>query len=184
MTAKNGRPCKRCGTSEWNKWGHCIRCGKDGDAKYRRENKDKAVESAARWRLTNQETARRQSRDWRENNIERARENDRRWQAENPRTRAAKNHRYRAKKRGGGGSYTASEFTAMCNRYGNRCLRCGRRDLPLTVDHVVPLDLGGTNDISNLQPLCQPCNSSKNNKYIDYRPDAGVLRWLQAKLFG
>ena len=26
MTAKNGKPCKRCGTSEWDRFGGCIRC--------------------------------------------------------------------------------------------------------------------------------------------------------------
>lgn len=184
MTARDGLPCKKCGTSEWDRWSHCVRCGKESDAKYRRENSDKAAESATRWRLANREAGRKRSRDWRRNNTERARENERRWQAENPGKRAAKNHRYKAKKRGSGGSYTAAEFRELCNHYGNRCLRCGRCDLPLTVDHVVPLDLGGTSDISNLQPLCQPCNSSKNNKHIDYRPDAGVFRWIQAKLFG
>lgn len=29
------------------------------------------------------------------------------------------------------------------------------------VDHIVPLKLGGTNDPTNLQLLCKPCNSSK-----------------------
>lgn len=29
------------------------------------------------------------------------------------------------------------------------------------VDHVVPLFKGGTNDESNLQPLCRPCHVDK-----------------------
>lgn len=33
----------------------------------------------------------------------------------------------------------------------------------LTVDHIVPLSQGGTNDHSNLQVLCRPCNSAKHN---------------------
>lgn len=32
---------------------------------------------------------------------------------------------------------------------------------PLTVDHVVPLARGGTNDLANLQVLCKRCNSAK-----------------------
>lgn len=45
-------------------------------------------------------------------------------------------------------------------RDGYRCLECGRTD-DLSVDHIAPLSLGGSNDLSNLQTLCRPCNSRK-----------------------
>jgi 5-methylcytosine-specific restriction enzyme A len=47
-----------------------------------------------------------------------------------------------------------------------QCQSCGKTDLQtkLTVDHIVALTLGGSNDISNLQTLCHSCNSRKNNK--------------------
>jgi 5-methylcytosine-specific restriction endonuclease McrA len=67
--------------------------------------------------------------------------------------------------------------------YGGRCLCCGRNDVTLTVDHIVPLVMGGSNDISNIQPLCRSCNCSKQAKNIDYRPDKGIKRWIQRKLF-
>jgi len=38
-------------------------------------------------------------------------------------------------------------------------------------DHVLPVSKGGTSYISNIQPLCQPCNSGKKDKHIDYRPE-------------
>lgn len=41
-----------------------------------------------------------------------------------------------------------------------RCRRCGTtRDL--TVDHRVPLALGGSNNLANLQTLCRRCNTAK-----------------------
>jgi|SRR5579871_5893052 len=47
---------------------------------------------------------------------------------------------------------------------GFRCRACGRGSddgVKLVVDHVVPVDWGGTSDISNLQPLCTECNQGK-----------------------
>ncbi len=55
------------------------------------------------------------------------------------------------------GHYTAAEFKALCEKYGNVCLRCGDKDAPLTPDHVIPLS------------LCRRCNSRKNMKIVDYR---------------
>ena len=48
------------------------------------------------------------------------------------------------------------------------CLCCNRRR-KLTADHVIPVSKGGTSYISNIQPLCQPCNSSKGTKTTDFR---------------
>lgn len=44
------------------------------------------------------------------------------------------------------------------------CQSCGRED-ELTVDHIKPKSLGGTNEILNLQLLCKTCNQRKANKY-------------------
>lgn len=52
--------------------------------------------------------------------------------------------------------------------HGDVCLRCGS-DEHITLDHVVPVSRGGKNTISNLQPLCRSCNSTKGTKTIDYR---------------
>lgn len=48
------------------------------------------------------------------------------------------------------------------------CKMCGKifyeasRDC--TVDHIIPRHLGGTNAMTNLQILCQSCNSKKKAK--------------------
>ena len=34
----------------------------------------------------------------------------------------------------------------------------------MTIDHIKPKSLGGSNDLSNYQPMCEPCNSRKGNK--------------------
>lgn len=50
----------------------------------------------------------------------------------------------------------------------NKCLCCNSRT-KLTIDHIVPVSMGGLHDIKNIQPLCNSCNSSKSTKTIDYR---------------
>lgn len=78
-------------------------------------------------------------------------------------------HRRRVLVAQNGGDYTLKEWQELCDRYEDHCLACGKDDVLLTVDHVIPVSMGGSNDISNLQPLCQSCNSSKGTKVIDYR---------------
>jgi len=53
-----------------------------------------------------------------------------------------------------------------------RCRACGRSaddDVKLTVDHIQPVDWGGTNDMSNLITLCEECNRGKK-AWIDSVP--------------
>jgi len=42
---------------------------------------------------------------------------------------------------------------------------------PLTVDHIQPKSLGGSDDLSNLQPMCCLCNWSKGNGINPARPN-------------
>jgi 5-methylcytosine-specific restriction endonuclease McrA len=65
-------------------------------------------------------------------------------------------------------SFTKSEFKTLCNQHGNVCLRC-RKKRVLVADHVIPLALGGKNDITNIQPLCRKCNGIKCVDSTDYR---------------
>ena len=78
----------------------------------------------------------------------------------------------RARKRQIPGSYSAEQWIALKERYGNRCLCCGKHEpeVVLTVDHVVPITHPeSSGEIGNIQPLCKACNVRKGTKIIDYR---------------
>lgn len=108
---------------------------------------------------------------FREQERQKSNEINRRWR-QTPRGKAnnkAHWRRWRAAKLAAVGGHTAAEWDALCVRYNHCCLACGQR-VPLTEDHIVPLVKGGTDDISNIQPLCRPCNSAKGTQTIDYRP--------------
>jgi 5-methylcytosine-specific restriction endonuclease McrA len=53
-------------------------------------------------------------------------------------------------------------------RDGFKCLDCGSVD-HLSVDHIRPRSLGGSDDFDNLQTLCRRCNSRKGKKERDAR---------------
>ncbi len=46
------------------------------------------------------------------------------------------------------------------------CVKCAARppDVELEVDHIIAVARGGTNDLSNLQTLCRPCNQGKKDR--------------------
>jgi len=68
------------------------------------------------------------------------------------------------------GDFTQAEWNDMVLAARGRCLDCGRDDLALTVDHVIPLVKGGIHTANNIQPLCGPCNKRKFTKVTDFRP--------------
>jgi 5-methylcytosine-specific restriction endonuclease McrA len=74
-------------------------------------------------------------------------------------------NRRNARLRGAEGSHTHEEWTDLVEKCGHRCVRCGEAK-PLTKDHIVPLIKGGSDYIENIQPLCQPCNSSKGGRIV------------------
>lgn len=57
----------------------------------------------------------------------------------------------------------------VLRRDGNTCRYCGASapDVKLTVDHVVPVALGGSDDPSNLVAACVDCNAGKTSTAPD-----------------
>ena len=65
--------------------------------------------------------------------------------------------------------FTQRERNMIYNSTEGHCGICGRF-IPLgeyTIDHIIPLSKGGTNDLSNLQPCCSFCNKAKDDSMGD-----------------
>lgn len=60
-----------------------------------------------------------------------------------------------------------------------RCLQAGKLSAATQVDHIVPLKRGGSNEISNLQPLCHDCHAHKSaaERGATRRTTFGVDGW-------
>ena len=188
MTARDGNPCIRCGTSEWNLWCSCKECARrrtrkwsgdnperkrERDAQWQRDNPDKVAQRNKKWKDAHPEQHRlimkESGQKWAESNPDKKLEATRRWKRSNPERVAILENNRRARKQNSGGTIAEREWQGLLVRYGNKCLCCGRDDVKLTVDHVIPLSEGGPNTIDNIQPLCQSCNSRKRTKTVDYR---------------
>lgn len=82
---------------------------------------------------------------------------------------------YSARKKINGGHHTRKEWICLLQN-STRCAICGnawvnipkrpdkRYKYVWTKDHKIPLSLGGTDDITNIQAVCYRCNSAKCNR--------------------
>jgi 5-methylcytosine-specific restriction endonuclease McrA len=52
----------------------------------------------------------------------------------------------------------------LLEKWGRKCAYCGKNNVPLEVEHIVPKSRGGSNRISNLTLACRECNIKKGNK--------------------
>jgi 5-methylcytosine-specific restriction endonuclease McrA len=55
----------------------------------------------------------------------------------------------------------------ILKRDGHKCVYCGRGDLPLTIDHIIPRSKGGDDSWENLVSACLPCNNRKGDRTPD-----------------
>lgn len=57
----------------------------------------------------------------------------------------------------------------LMRRQDNTCVYCGHRRIArnFDIDHIVPAIRGGSNDASNLQVICRPCNQRKGMQTDD-----------------
>ena len=77
--------------------------------------------------------------------------------------------------------YQVREY--LLEKWGRECTYCGKRDVPLQIEHIHPKSKGGSNRISNLCLSCERCNQKKGTKpveeFLKKKPD--LLEKIKSK---
>lgn len=124
-------------------------------------HRDRSRASSKSWRERNPEKAALQRRNWSQRNPDKMALKRRRWRRRNPdKVTLQKLRRERLEKSAFREVVNKSEVYA---RDGGRCLMCKLRlsIKEATLDHIVPLVLGGAHSLINVRLACRPCNSRR-----------------------
>lgn len=160
----------------------CKKCHAKSVKKWEMNNAARFKEMNNNWKKAHKKQRAAESKKWAKAHPEYRQEVGKLWRANHPDygKHWRKKHRdkinnyaqiRRARLAGVNSELTTDEWEAVLEFYGHKCLCCGKDNVKLTVDHVVPILLGGTHTVDNVQPLCGPCNSRKKAKHIDYRKE-------------
>jgi 5-methylcytosine-specific restriction endonuclease McrA len=82
--------------------------------------------------------------------------------------------------------YEVREY--LLEKWNRTCAYCGKTDVPLEIEHIVPRSRGGSDRVSNLTLACNRCNQLKNNQpvelFLHSKPEllARILRKARAPL--
>lgn len=168
------------------RYSSCKQCKRESKRQYYAKHREEMNKRTAQYRIDNPRYDVQHRIKYRAKHREEINRHAAQWRTENPNyhhqyriDNAGKYRAYTANRKAlsiaAEGTFTDEQFVELCNKYGNRCLCCGKDNVKLTVDHIVPLSKGGSNNLENVQCLCKSCNSKKHTKTVDYRPDKDDL---------
>jgi 5-methylcytosine-specific restriction endonuclease McrA len=169
--------CKSCLAAEAKDWAtrNADRVKRTQD-EYRAANPEYIKARRAAHYAANAEREKALSRLWHEANAEKAAAISRDWRRANYGKVLAYARTRRARHRGAEGSHTAEDIAALFAKQRGTCAVCKCKLTKYHIDHVIPLVLGGSNYITNIQLLCPTCNTSKGAKHpIQFMQERGYL---------
>ena len=72
----------------------------------------------------------------------------------------------------------------LLEKFNRACVYCGKKNVPLEIEHVVPKSRGGSDRVSNLTLACHNCNQTKGNlsveEFLKNKPK--VLKRIKSQL--
>lgn len=159
---------------------------------YRVINKAKIAKASKLWKEENIARVASNNKQWRERNLERSNQNrknwrllnkdrDRflakRWRLNNPDKQRIIASRANAARRGVRGAVRLDAISFLTKSQKGDCIYCDSKlSDGFHIDHIMPIKLGGTHDIYNLQLLCPTCNLQKGARHpIEHAKKIGLL---------
>lgn len=144
--------------------------------KWRDKNPEKVLQWARDDYWRNREARLASAKAWREANPEKWRIAHMVWVTANKELVSLHKRAYKARRRSADGKFTPQDIEKLKELQRNRCACCRDKLKEFHIDHRVALARGGSNDPSNLQLLCPPCNMRKHAKDpVDYMQSLGFL---------
>lgn len=172
---------KKCGYRS-----HCKSCIKEYKNKvrihtkkisalYYLNNKKRINEISALYRKNNKEKEQKRHKKYYINNKSARKKYQEKYRktAEGKMTHIRGEHNRRKKIKMTENLLTSQQWMTILGLQRYRCVHCGEYfdKVDPTKDHIIPVSKGGGLTFLNTQALCGSCNSSKNNKIIDYRTE-------------
>lgn len=171
------RVCQRASIARWEKAHPEKKKAKDTKRRergyfkaYNQKNKAQHREYHKEYYQKNKERITARIAKYEEANKEKLTASRKAWRT--PEKQRIANHKRKARRLAALGSHTESELMELLQKQNNCCANPYCNTLLLggfrkTIDHIVPISRGGSNDIKNLQWLCRHCNTSKGIKSMD-----------------
>ena len=165
-----GKPCKNCGgVLRLKSSQSCVACQNKRTTLWKQRNPIKTKE----WHQGNRDRINEQARKHYQQNPDPRIAQSMRWKKDNPdRYKHHKKVNQHKRRSSQTVPYTTQQLIDRLALFNNCCVYCGTCD-NITIDHFLPLALGGINALHNLVPACSSCNSSKN--------DSEPVQWMQGK---
>jgi 5-methylcytosine-specific restriction endonuclease McrA len=76
--------------------------------------------------------------------------------------------------------YEVREY--LLEKWGRQCAYCGKSEIPLEVEHIIPKSKGGSNRVDNLTLACTRCNIKKGSQDLEkFLKDKNKIKMLKSK---
>lgn len=150
---------------------YCKMCKHKRDAIYRKNNREKIIESELARQRRNKEHVAKTKRKYRKRNKDKIKEYFREYAKANADKFVKYTQKRNALKKQLPSTLSNGQWEEIKEYFHHKCAYCNSKR-KITQDHFVPLSKGGEYTHNNIIPACTSCNSSKHNKsFFEWYPN-------------